>query len=584
MMTRYVRTIKKFLAAGLIAALLCNPLPVTSLAVEDKLSTETNEYDPVVVVSMGDSYSSGEGIEPFYGQYDNGGAKIPASEKVKNLDWLAHRSEKSWGGQLNINGYNLKDYKVDTDLEGKLTNYKENQPAYWFFVASSGAVTNNIYPNKNKEIHQQYKQYNKDGISGDQIMPAQLDIFDQIDKTLGPNSVDYVTFTFGGNDVGFTDIITTASTHTSFHSGSIKHPSLLGLVIDHSAYLCPNELSASLNNTWDKFYQKDNDGIRNKIATAYRNIAKQAPKSAIIVAGYPKLITESHSDLFKDVVFNDKEVASINSSVSRFNMELDRLVSECQEDNLNIHFVPVEEKFAGHEAYSKDAWINPVIFKSRAEDLNDYVISSAYSMHPNIKGAEAYAECIQSEINNIESAKTQNNAIDTKGKEKGVIGRQTASEREINMKALHYNGVVVRPEDVVLKAYDAIKEDRVEDTLDCMEPTAATQYKIIGGIATFIGSAMNGEYTSFFSSIYTDEDRSFDVIDCYCTDMKLKSDFDLLNILVPRIPIARDLACVEATVNAKLRYKNADGTYSIQTDTYKVKKYDRYGWRIMVEQ
>ncbi len=40
------------------------------------------------MVSLGDSYSSGEGIEPFYGQNE------PTADKVKNQDWLAHRSEK----------------------------------------------------------------------------------------------------------------------------------------------------------------------------------------------------------------------------------------------------------------------------------------------------------------------------------------------------------------------------------------------------------------------------------------------------------------------------------------------------------
>ncbi|MBR6627620.1 MAG: hypothetical protein IKL04_06565, partial [Lachnospiraceae bacterium] len=32
--------------------------------------------DPMIVVSVGDSYSSGEGIEPFYGQQDSYGQPI----------------------------------------------------------------------------------------------------------------------------------------------------------------------------------------------------------------------------------------------------------------------------------------------------------------------------------------------------------------------------------------------------------------------------------------------------------------------------------------------------------------------------
>lgn len=48
--------------------------------------TAAASSDPMIVVSLGDSYSAGEGIEPFYGQ------SLPLSQKVCDHDWLAHRS------------------------------------------------------------------------------------------------------------------------------------------------------------------------------------------------------------------------------------------------------------------------------------------------------------------------------------------------------------------------------------------------------------------------------------------------------------------------------------------------------------
>ena len=63
-------------------------------------SAEDTAGEDRVMVSIGDSYSSGEGIEPFYGQ------SKPAYEKVADQDWLAHRSEKSWSGRLTLNGVN----------------------------------------------------------------------------------------------------------------------------------------------------------------------------------------------------------------------------------------------------------------------------------------------------------------------------------------------------------------------------------------------------------------------------------------------------------------------------------------------
>lgn len=52
-----------------------------------------------VVVSLGDSYSSGEGVEPFYGQDKN---------RTKDQNWLAHRSTKSWPSMLSIKGMNYQ--------------------------------------------------------------------------------------------------------------------------------------------------------------------------------------------------------------------------------------------------------------------------------------------------------------------------------------------------------------------------------------------------------------------------------------------------------------------------------------------
>ena len=71
-------------------------------------ASESNKVERKIMVSMGDSYSSGEGIPPFYGQ------KEKFSKKVENPDWLAHRSEKAWPSMLelpDINGVMTKNRK-----------------------------------------------------------------------------------------------------------------------------------------------------------------------------------------------------------------------------------------------------------------------------------------------------------------------------------------------------------------------------------------------------------------------------------------------------------------------------------------
>ena len=64
--------------------------PMLSYVTTVNANAETDTKGSRIIVSLGDSYSSGEGVEPFYGQNES------TANKVKNQDWLAHRSEKSW--------------------------------------------------------------------------------------------------------------------------------------------------------------------------------------------------------------------------------------------------------------------------------------------------------------------------------------------------------------------------------------------------------------------------------------------------------------------------------------------------------
>ena len=141
--------------------------------------------DPIIMVSLGDSYSSGEGITPFYGQ------DAPITIKATNEDWLAHRSTKSWPSLLKIPG-----------IPGTMGNYNvKNTNASmickWYFKASSGAETKHF----NQET--QSKSVNKQLYKREATLPKQLDVFKNID-----GNVDYVTLTIGGNDVNFSGLIT----------------------------------------------------------------------------------------------------------------------------------------------------------------------------------------------------------------------------------------------------------------------------------------------------------------------------------------------------------------------------------------
>ncbi|QWT54853.1 VWA domain-containing protein [Christensenella sp. MSJ-20] len=343
-----------------IAAALVMVFPVLPAA-----SAETLEGDRIIV-SLGDSYSSGEGIEPFYGQNED------TSKKVKNPDWLAHRSQNSWSGMLTL-----------PSVSGTMS---ENRNTHWYFAAVSGAETEHM-------LHTQKKEYDRDGNSGTASLDPQLDVFD----TLGSKKADYVTITLGGNDAGFTDVITEAA---------------LG-----STYLHTSKLSDKLNDTWKKFYA--DGGIRDDLRQAYEAISKKAgPQAKILVAGYPKLLDQTGKGFF----FSREEATLVNDSVSNFNNEIENLVNACKASGIKICFVSVEEAFNGHEAYSDNPYINKVMLP-QSEDLTGFPKSfvSAYSMHPNSKGAKAYAKCVQSKIDQLEAD----------GGESEWMVRTTSDERDI---------------------------------------------------------------------------------------------------------------------------------------------------------
>lgn len=366
----YLNTIKRVLVT------LCGVvIGISSIPTIGKLSVQMTCFakndsgeESQVIVSMGDSYSSGEGIEPFYGQYE-----LDIKKKVENPDWLAHRSKDAWPGMLTL-----------PSVDGKMSD-ENNKGKKWFFVAASGATTDNIKYNFVKE-------YKQGKYEGKYILDPQLDIFDEI----GEKKADYVTLTLGGNDAGFSDVITECSCF----------------------FLKPGTLTDRLNNTWEMFFA--NGGIRDRLKDAYVNIAEKAGSQAqIIVAGYPRLLDENGSSLGNIGITKD-EANKVNANVSKFNNAIENVVHNCQGLGMKIHFVSVEDAFEGHGAFSEEPYINGIIPHLSLEaskkyglpetqDLDDSSLGvSAYSIHPNFEGACAYAKCVQDKIDELEKIETTN--------------------------------------------------------------------------------------------------------------------------------------------------------------------------------
>ena len=340
-MNKRIKTIALFLAV------------ITCLTVFPAMHTNDAAADSnggAVMVSMGDSYSSGEGIPPFYG------------ERYSD-DWLAHRSQNSWPGMLVLpNGENNKPM---SDASNRNRN--------WFFVAASGATTDDFFNEQTITVNRHIWP------ESDPDLPPQCEVLDRLASE--GRDVDYITMTIGGNDAHFSTVIETITVVESVIS--------------------PNGYYDLVNDVFDANL---NLRFENKLRDTYRKVAKKAPNATIIVAGYPELIDETST--VARGLFVQPRISDVNTLVRMFNLNLSTIIADMRKnEGMNIYFVSVADEFRAHKAYSDDAYLEPVKFGPRSEDTNLITIASQYSMHPNSKGAKVYASAVQKLINQLENWK-----------------------------------------------------------------------------------------------------------------------------------------------------------------------------------
>ncbi|MCR5458681.1 MAG: carboxypeptidase regulatory-like domain-containing protein [Acetatifactor sp.] len=327
------------------------------------LAAVEDEY--VIIVSMGDSYSSGEGLG-MDTKLENGGYGSFYGYPEKTEDWYAHRSTVSWPSRLKFSGVtgSLGDYHVELDQTSDAL-------VQWYFIASSGAET----------IHISTTQQGKPGLKPEELaagkkyekcLRLQEDIFKQISEP-----VDYVTMTIGGNDLGFADIMEAAVKQSLPIVG--QHPEVVHAMLDDK----------------EKNLKKYTDDIR-KVYVKVNELAQG--KATILIAGYPHLVNNNG---FPGVMRKELAV-DINNKTDKFIEALDGAVSYSRNTlGIDIWFVDVRNAFNGHGAFCWEPYINEIEMKHK-DDLPGLI--SAYSFHPNDKGAQAYADCVNAKIEELEKS------------------------------------------------------------------------------------------------------------------------------------------------------------------------------------
>jgi PA-IL-like protein len=156
-------------------------------------------------VALGDSYSSGEGVDPYFRDgYDQATGTQPG-----DVDNRCHRSTRAYAEYVNPPGFNRPLYELasgggDPGTGKRVNKYGSDQNVRqagllaWVFWACSGAKTKHVLPKSLGGRPQSDSRFREH--------------YAQLDNPTVNSSADLVTITIGGNDVGFRDVLTTCAT------------------------------------------------------------------------------------------------------------------------------------------------------------------------------------------------------------------------------------------------------------------------------------------------------------------------------------------------------------------------------------
>ncbi|MCH7687896.1 MAG: SGNH/GDSL hydrolase family protein, partial [Planctomycetes bacterium] len=262
---------------------------------------------PINFVSLGDSYSSGEGVEPF-------------TDESNNPNNQCHRSLTAYP--------TLAQPRKSTKTLNELSSAGAGQPGFtWDFLACSQATIQNV------------------SASGAGQYPGTMDTSPQLAQGVIDGDTDLVTITIGGNDLGFTEFVRDC------------------VILSD----CPNREADDLGIDWIVHLPQQIMGpFRIAVTALYQEIRAAAASNHTVVAlGYPLLVSGRECpDLEWDVIgpFDP----GISEAEQRFIRNMGIHLNQVLKDAANvagIHFVGVFRDFASHEVCTEggDPWINGIM-------------------------------------------------------------------------------------------------------------------------------------------------------------------------------------------------------------------------------
>jgi hypothetical protein len=317
------------------------------------------------IVSLGDSYSSGEGASEANGDDYFSDSNRNGRLKAREGRNACHRSRYSWSRQAILADNPSLKIGQRVDIWDSTLDYQ--------FHACSGAVTANILPDTNGTFAN--GQYSEVG---------------QIDKGYLDENTTLVTLSIGGNDAGFAGILQACI----LNLGSCMLDTL------------PGETEPML----DSVPRRIKNVVDPAIRAVLRAIHKKAPNAKIILMGYPTLFpddgscTNAEGSFTQRIVqlgFSDSEEMFINYlSFEMASMMSNATDAAYYEESIPVWFADPESDFAGHRICGEEPEIHNFVFTlTEGEDTTgiaviDHSPVSQQSFHPTLGGALLYSNTL----------------------------------------------------------------------------------------------------------------------------------------------------------------------------------------------
>jgi len=277
---------------------------------------------PFTYVALGDSFSSGEGVAPYF------------SPSTTRCD----RSTRAYATWVRPRGFPATVYALASggaapgadNRYGSDANVRTAGSFTWSFWACSGAKA-------------------RQALSGATAL----------------EDADLVTITIGGNDAGYVDVLVQCG------------------------------LSRCNTPAFRSQRAARIDALQPTLEATYRAIAAEAPHARILVLGYaqPFPATRAEQSCVGLRLFAGEQ-DMLRALGARLNGMIGRAVADVAETGVNIDFVPVAARFAGHEVCGrKGPWLTGIKVSRTGFGLDPG------SFHPNVKGQrDGYAAAVNATL------------------------------------------------------------------------------------------------------------------------------------------------------------------------------------------